>query len=249
MSSPTTRVPVLFAISLLFCCLAALPSCNTGSRGVGGPDVPRPDARVPRLETVFPEGGRPGDLLTLTGVNFSSTLEKNTVLFSDFAGNDLPGVVESVSVGPFVEEVGAFSTLSVRVPTGVRSGFVGLEVETDLFGKVRPGGVGFTGAPVLLGYAIGDDGNGFTVSYSSPTAFIPGEVTLIGHNLVNNVTEAMVSDGTTTVAAPSIANGPPFTATYTLPFGLEAIVVTLPGTLFPNFCETSAIEISTNAAT
>ena len=156
----THRLWVLFLVGFALFSIVVLPGCNTGSRTNGqeaGPPPPPDD--IPQLFDVTPAQGKPGDVLTLSGRNFSATLTNNLVTFTNNAGTiELPGLVETVQVGLFEPGQGAPSTLTVRVPSGVRTGFVGLTVELFDGITIPAGGAGFTGAPVILGVAIDDDG-------------------------------------------------------------------------------------------
>ena len=245
----THRLVGLVMLGLLVLPLFAISGCNTGSRNPSGGELPPPvDPTFPQLEAISPESGRPGDPITLTGKNFSLIPSENHVLFTNFAGTvEIPGKVESVNVGLFLPGDGAPSTMSVRVPTGVRSGFLSLEVDTPANGRVNSGGRGFSAAPVVLGYAINDDGQGLVVKYDAGGNVFPDFITLIGINLINNVTDVAVNDGIAAATAPSVTNGAPFTSTYLIPSGLEAITVELPNGLLPNLCVTSQLTFTANA--
>ena len=248
------RSPRLVALlGMLLLPLVVLSGCNTGSRnetgGVGGPPVLPVD--FPVLEGLSPENAQPGDLITLTGRNFSDVAAENIVTFSNFAGTiELRGVVESVNVGIFLPEEGAASSMTVRVPTGVRSGFVSLSVETADNGVVNAGGQSIAAAPVVLGYAINDDGAGLAIRRNPLTNdLVTTQVQLIGYNLVNNVTEVTFNDGTSAQDSTGVTNGAPAGASYTIPQGLEVITVDIPtaNQLIPNICETSTILVTARA--
>ena len=245
----------LWALCLLGCVLfsiVVLPGCNTGSRTNGqqsGPDDVPDD--VPLLLDVIPAQGKPGDVLTLSGRNFSPMLANNVVLFTNNAGTiELPGLVESVQVGLFEPGQGAPSTLTVRVPCGVRTGFVGLTVELPDGNEIPAGGAGFTGAPVILGVAIDDDGQGVAIRRDSGGSIFPDFVHLIGYNLINNVTGVDFLDGVSNLAAPSITNGPPINASYTVAPGIEVIGVEIPSGMLPSdpSCDTQLLALEGIAA-
>lgn len=229
--------------------VALAPGCNTGSRNeTGPPGLQPPPPDFPQLNDVDPAEGKPGDLITLTGRNFNPDPEGNIVKFSDNSGTvELRGFVESVTVGLFDPDTGAPSELIVRIPPGVRTGFIGLEVEQA--GNLLPaGGFGFTGAPVILGYVIDDDGQGAAIRYDALGNVFPDNVVFIGYNLINNVTEVTASDSSPqTITAPSVFNGPGPNATYTVPLGLEAISVEIPPGLIPNDCQTDTIVFQASA--
>jgi hypothetical protein len=167
--------------------------CNTGSRNEAGPPGPQLDPAQPLVTGINPEGGAPGDLITVSGKNFSPNLDENHVYFTNNNGSiSIPGRIESVNVGVFVEGEGADSSLTVRVPTGVRTGFLNVEIDNVLNPNtgltqdgVPAGARGFTGAPVVLGYAINDSGLGFAILQPFG-ALQPNTVTLLGYNLINN---------------------------------------------------------------
>ena len=248
----THRLWVLFLVGFALFSIVVLPGCNTGSRTNGqeaGPPPPPDD--IPQLFDVTPAQGKPGDVLTLSGRNFSATLTNNLVTFTNNAGTiELPGLVETVQVGLFEPGQGAPSTLTVRVPSGVRTGFVGLTVELFDGITIPAGGAGFTGAPVILGVAIDDDGQGVAIRRDAGGNVFPEFVHLVGYNLINNVTGVDFLDGVSTLVAPSITNGPPINASYTLAPGIEVIGVEIPSGMLPSVpsCDTQLLTLEATAA-
>ncbi|MGA1202103.1 MAG: hypothetical protein ACO4BJ_03880 [Planctomycetota bacterium] len=227
--------------------------CNTGSRNEAGPPGPQLDPAQPLVTGINPEGGAPGDLITVSGKNFSPNLDENHVYFTNNNGSiSIPGRIESVNVGVFVEGEGADSSLTVRIPTGVRTGFLNVEIDNVLNPNtgltqdgVPAGARGFTGAPVVLGYAINDSGLGFAILQPFG-ALQPNTVTLLGYNLINNVTDVFIADDqSSSIPAAGITNGIPFSAAYTLPTGMEGVTVELPnGLIVNNSCNSQALELT-----
>ena len=182
---------------------------------------------------------QPGDVVTLSGTNFFSTLEDHRVSFEDFAGVAVRGRILGGTFGVGSPPV---DTLEVVVPSRVQSGSV--ELESRVNGDWVPsGGVGFDAAPVILGYAIDDDGQGLAVRRNAAGVISPGGIQLIGYNL-GDASFVLVSDGVATVVAPSFSLGLPPSATYAVPLGYEVLDVELPLGLIPTICETSTLVFS-----
>lgn len=229
------------ATMILIASSVLIGGCDTGSRNVVDNTGPPPiSSDFPQLASISPSQGSPGDEITLTGTNFSSNIEENLVTFSNNSNSvNLAGLVTAVNVGAFDPETGAPSTLTVVVPGGVRTGNVSLNVLNSIYGdppqqvpNTFAGARGFTAAPELIGWAVNDDGNG-TLSRDSAGNVFPDFVYLYGYNLANAITDVQIYDGTTTLSADSIIAGPPPTASYSLPPGIEMVGVEVPSGLIP----------------
>ena len=217
------------------------PTAGTLACGIGGPcplDLP-PDQ--PLLVSSTPAEGRPGTVLVLAGRNFSQTLTENRVDFVDGSGEiRIPGALVEVTVDPFVPGLGAPSTLTVVVPSEVRSGAIELFVETGA-GTQFAGSLAFTAAPVITSIAIGTDGTAIAILRDASLTIFPDEVVILGRNLAT-ATSVRIFDGLQVTFAPSITLGLPPTVSYLLPPGLEALTVELPPGLLPNFCTTALLQ-------
>lgn len=242
------RIGLVLA-GLLALPLVVLPGCNSGSRNPsgGGGGVLPPPVDYPVLEDVTPSEGRPGDVLSFSGRNFAPAPEDNIVLFTDSSGTiEIAGKVESVTVGPFDPDTGASSLMTVRVPSAVRSGFIAMSVFYAPANGFVPaaGGASFNAAPVILGCAINDNGQGVAIRRDPGGNVFPDFIQLLGINFGSSINDVTINDGTQTLPADSVAAGAPATITYDLG-GLEAITVELPGGLLPSGgCQTSVLEFT-----
>ncbi len=236
----------LALIGLLALTLAA--GCNTGNRGVSGPPgLAPPPVGFPIVTSISPAEGKPGDILTLSGKNFSPVASENIVTFTDNSQTvNIIGKVESVNVGPFDPTDGALSSMTVRVPSGVRSGFIFLAIRTPtgtLNAQMQQSS--FTAAPVIIGVAVNDNGQGTAVLRDVAANLVTDFVWLIGYNLGSSVTDVEIFDGTQVLPADAVVPGLPPNATYSLGAGLEAIGVDLPAGLIPSGgCTTSVLEFT-----
>jgi len=213
--------------------------------GGGCPPLVPPDQ--PLLLSVLPAFVQAGDLVTLQGFNFSAHPASNRVEFADSAGGvRLAATVESVTLGAPTPGSPTPATLVARVPSGVRGGAVSLEtVETD-GSDIDAGSVPIAAAPVLTGYAIGDDGQMGAVLRDAVLTIYPASVQLFGHDLAG-VTSVTIDDGIQTVSAPAVTPGLHPGATYAIPSGLEALTVALPGGLLPDGCTTAKLRFRAHA--
>jgi len=228
-------------LALILCGSVILGGCDTGHRNIIDNTAPPPVASdFPLLSDISPSQGKPGDEITLNGVNFSPNISENVVIFANSSNTvRLAGLVTSVNVGAFDPDTGAPSTLSVVIPGGVRTGTVSLNVLNATYGdpaQLIPdtfaGARGFTAAPELIGWAVNDDGNGTLIRDAAGNVF-PDFVYLYGYNLTNAITDVQIYDGTTTLTADSIIAGPPATASYSLPPGIQMVGVEVPSGLIP----------------
>lgn len=250
MSTRTSRIFLL----MIFALSVFIGGCDTGHRFGAGfgdppvtapPDPPEPpDCISPSLNNVAPDPvqGTGGSTLTLEGVNFDPVLQQNRVLFRSFSNQTiLEGYVTNVTIDTTDPNAcGAPSFLQVVVPSGVRSGTVELFVN-----GIYSGADVFTGAPELVGFAVGDDGN--TIFQNAGGTIVPDNVVVLyGYNL-SSVTSANVDDGTTSQPSPSVQTGTG-AVNYTLPSDMEAVRVELPTGIIPSG-DTSALSISVTAST
>ncbi len=249
--SRTTRLVLLSII--VFAVFSG--GCNSGHRFGGQfgdppiteppPPPPEPDCISPNFNEISPDPaqGGPGTVLTLGGVNFSEILEENQVLFRSFSNETvIDGYVTNVIVdtNPPTTACGNPSSLSVIVPSGVRSGTVELIVN-----GVFAGANVFSAAPEIVGFAVGEDGT--SIFANAGGQVVPtDEVVIYGYNL-SNVTGASVDDGTTSQAATSVQAGTGG-VNYDLPADMEAVRVQLPTGIFPSG-DTSILSVSVSAAT
>ncbi|HIN80808.1 MAG TPA: hypothetical protein EYN00_07015 [Planctomycetes bacterium] len=191
----------------------------------------------PFLDQVVPAQGQPGDSLILSGLNFSPNPLLNRVTFpATVAVGSTFGLVTSVEVTPGPGPDLA-STLTVVVPSGVRTGTVALEVQNaTINGQVvtssDAGSVPFIAAPELIGWVVGDNADA-TLFRDAAGNILPDFVYLYGYNLTGAITDVEIFDGISTLSASSIVAGPPVSANYTLPPGIEMIGVELPAGLIP----------------
>ena len=216
---------LLVAIQCLVFC-----GCNTGSRNPAIVADDDPDFGDPFLADVMPGDGCAGDIISLLGFNFSPIISENVVTFtsSDGAVAMQGTVLTYIDDGPD-PNFGTAATLQVMVPTGVRTGNVSLVAPSTGGDPISAGAVGFTGCPVIVGVALGPDGDaGFFAAIGGVIA--PGEAVFYGYNL-ETVTSAQVTDSLGIVAQADVTAGLPMTVNYMLPPGVEAAAVEFPSGL------------------
>lgn len=209
-------------IGIVLAVCLGVAGCNRSSGGSGVIPAPPPGNPMPLSIVVEPSAAAAGDTITISGFDFALDPAANEVTFSG-TGIDpiqLAGVVIQVLTGAVDPQNGLETTLEVIVPTGVRTGLV-----TLVSGGSFVGTADFTGAPVVIGAAVGNFGDlGFVwVPAGVPN---PETVTFYGYNL-EAVTAATVTDTLGNVEPADVAPGLGPLATYTLPAGMEAVTVTI----------------------
>lgn len=213
--------------------LALLTSCNTGKRneagvGIVGPAVGECTTGAAFLLSASTSTGCVGQAIVLDGLNFSSILANNRVLFTDNSGEfSIEGLVtQFIDNGTHPVFQCPSTSIVVRVPTGARTGNINLQV-TDGNGKTTDAGlVSFTGCPEILGFAEGTAGNPF-LSVDATFTFLTPDFQVYGHNL-STVTSVEITDpsGAAVTTATVTQNGVA-SPNYTLADGMDVVTVEL----------------------
>lgn len=238
----------LLRLALLVVGVASLAACDTGSRGDGF-DIDEDLRPAVEFVDLSPDEGKGGDIVTLTGFGFHMDPARNFVTFRQTGGDaDLDGQVLTVAeVG--VDEIGRRqTTMTVRVPTNVRSSSVALSVPFD-GDLIFAGTKSFFAEPVVTSIVYGATNAGYgTVNVANNTM---GDVNVIlyGYNL-GTVIGAVVNDENSqpvpVMASSIIPVGAP-----AVPFGMSAANVLISaGTtiVFPNCAESGALEVQLQTA-
>lgn len=201
---------------------------TAATRGPSAPTV----APAPQLQSITPDGGRAGDVVSLLGIGLAASPAEHRVAFraSDGSGIAIPApVIEVVPSG--TDPMGnPITRLDVVVPTGVRSSDVFVDVEVgDQF--VSAGSVGFAAAPVIVGAIYGSNNQGYAF-FDPFGGFFPGHVTLYGYNLAGLTEVTFFDEIGELIPSPTVSiapTGPP------LPPGVDAINAQFPSSGFALF--------------
>lgn len=234
--------PLLSVFGLVLATLLLTAGCDTGSRGgpAGPPPVIPPSVDVSSLN---PDEGPAGTVITISGHGFNLDPSLNEVIFDQSGGPaEIPGQVLTVSDGGVDEFGRTITTMTVLVPTGVRTSSV--EVSSfDGTDFVFAGSQDFLATPVITSIVYGTANAGFhTIDVTNATQ---GDLDLFvyGYNLNSVIGANAVDESGMAVAvlfAPGSGGGP------TPPPGMSAATITVPdGTdiALPNCVESGWLEI------
>ncbi|MBI4583962.1 MAG: hypothetical protein HY717_08060 [Planctomycetes bacterium] len=235
----TSDKKVVFLLIALIACLvplflAGFTGCNTGHRNPegtglgsgGGPLPPNTSAfSQPILFNIEPETVCPGQVITLTGINFTSRLSGNRILFRGRASLiDATPLNVSFPIDNNPAD-GLSSRIQAVVPTGVVTGNIELEVN-----GIFAGAAGYIACPMILGFGLGQNGDANTLQHNGPLGFDrqqgAADIILYGLNF-DELTEILLQDSQGSRA--SIAPGDFQRRTFTPDNGLDAISFYLKG--------------------
>lgn len=226
---------VLFGVQL-----ALYTGCNTGSRNEFMQGPPPPPTGVPRIESMSPQFGCGGDVVTIIGQNFSLVPSENIVTFrsNDGSGTEFTGEVLTVTAtGPVGPNTPA--TMSVRVPTAVRNSTVELDVVVggqllDAFGTAD-----FCGCPVVIGAVYGNDNDG-VASANIASVITTTVITVYGYN-VRLINSATIIDEDSNLVMATVTPGVPAGANFAIPPTMEAATITVPNGIVIDECDESGL--------
>lgn len=156
---------------------------NTDAQGAKISPQP-PTAAVPTFTALAPATGKVGDVVTLTGTNFSTVLSENVVRFAgSAAGTQVQATVKTATA----------TTITAEVPASAGTGVLSIQVKTAT-------------AVMAAGF-----GGVFTLMTSSGTgnAGTPGQTTILNNTLTASTHITTDADGNVYVLSPPYNAGIP----------------------------------------
>ena len=231
--------------------LAVLSGCDTGSRSEGGSggtpgvnpgDVCQTGAAF--LLSASTSTGCVGQEIMLEGLNFSPDLGNNRVFFSDNDGEfSIEGLVtQFIDNGPHPIFGCPDTSIVVRVPGGVRSGFISLQVILPDGTKTDAGLVSYAGCPEILGFAVGTAGAPF-LAVDAGFAFLNPDFQIYGYNLGTVTGIEIIDPSGAAFPGATVTQGGQATPAYTIAAGLDVVTVTLPTAVVVPTCSAYYLQI------